>query len=98
MGPLAGLKVLELGTLIAGPFAARLFAEFGAQVIKIESNGADGSAGGDPIRTWRYLHEGTSLWWYVQARNKQSITLNLKDPRGQQIARALALEADVIIE
>jgi formyl-CoA transferase len=93
MSALAGLKVLELGTLIAGPFAARLFAEFGADVIKIES-----TDGGDPIRTWRYLHEGTSLWWYVQARNKQSITLNLKDPRGQQIARALALEADVIIE
>ncbi len=92
-GPLAGLKVLELGTLIAGPFAARMFAEFGADVIKIES-----TEGGDPIRTWRHLHEGTSLWWYVQARNKKSVTLNLKDARGQAIAKRLALDADVIIE
>ncbi len=92
-GPLGGLKVLELGTLIAGPFAARMLAEFGAEVIKVES-----TEGGDPIRTWRYLHEGTSLWWYVQARNKKSITLDLKDPRGQEIARKLALDADVIIE
>jgi len=92
-GPLAGLKVLELGTLIAGPFAARMFAEFGADVIKIED-----PRGGDPIRNWRYLHEGTSLWWYVQSRNKRSITLNLKDLRGQAIARCLALDADVIIE
>lgn len=92
-GPLAGLKVLELGTLIAGPFAARMFAEFGADVIKIES-----TEGGDPIRTWRHLHEGTSLWWYVQARNKKSVTLNLKDARGQAIAKALALDADVIVE
>jgi formyl-CoA transferase len=93
MGPLAGLKILELGTLIAGPFAARLFAEFGADVIKIEA-----TSGGDPIRTWRYLHEGTSLWWYVQARNKRSVTLNMKDSRGQKIARELALDADVIVE
>jgi formyl-CoA transferase len=93
MSALAGLKVLELGTLIAGPFAARMLAEFGAEVIKVES-----TEGGDPIRTWRHLHDGTSLWWYVQARNKQSITLNLKDPRGQEIARKLALDADVIIE
>jgi crotonobetainyl-CoA:carnitine CoA-transferase CaiB-like acyl-CoA transferase len=92
-GPLAGLKVLELGTLIAGPFAARMMAEFGAEVIKVEA-----TEGGDPIRSWRYLHEGTSLWWYVQARNKKSITLNLKDARAQEIARRLALEADVVIE
>jgi crotonobetainyl-CoA:carnitine CoA-transferase CaiB-like acyl-CoA transferase len=92
-GPLAGLKVLELGTLIAGPFAARMFAEFGAEVIKVED-----PKGGDPIRNWRYLHEGTSLWWYVQARNKKSIALNLKDPRAQEIARTLALDADVVIE
>jgi formyl-CoA transferase len=92
-GPLAGIKVLELGTLIAGPFAARMFAEFGAEVIKVED-----PATGDPIRNWRYLHEGTSLWWYVQARNKKSIALNLKDVRAQAIARTLALEADVIIE
>jgi formyl-CoA transferase len=93
MGPLAGIKVLELGTLIAGPFAARLFAEFGAEVIKVED-----PAHGDPIRNWRYLHEGTSLWWYVQARNKKSIALNLKDPRAQAIAKRLALDADVVIE
>jgi formyl-CoA transferase len=92
-GPLAGIKVLELGTLIAGPFAARMFAEFGAQVIKVEE-----PVGGDPIRNWRYLHDGTSLWWYVQARNKRSVTLNMKDGRGQAIARALALDADVVIE
>ncbi|MFN9212554.1 MAG: CaiB/BaiF CoA transferase family protein [Betaproteobacteria bacterium] len=93
MGPLAAIKVLELGTLIAGPFAARMLAEFGAEVIKVED-----PRGGDPIRSWRYLHEGTSLWWAVQARNKKSITLNMKDPRAQAIARQLALEADVVIE
>ena len=92
-GAVKGLKVLELGTLIAGPFAARLLAEFGADVVKIEA-----TDGGDPIRSWRYLHEGTSLWWSVQARNKKSVTLNLKDPRGQAIARNLALDADIVIE
>jgi len=92
-GPLAGVKILELGTLIAGPFAARMCAEFGAEVIKVEA-----TEGGDPIRTWRYLHEGTSLWWYVQSRNKKSITLNLKDARAQAIARQLALDADIVIE
>lgn len=92
-GPLAGIKVLELGTLIAGPFCSRMLAEFGAEVIKVES-----PDGGDPIRQWRILKDGTSLWWYVQSRNKKSITLNLKDVRGQEIARKLALEADIIIE
>ncbi len=92
-GPLAGVKVLELGTLIAGPFCSRLLAEFGAEVIKVEAPGS-----GDPIRQWRVLKDGTSLWWAVQARNKKSVTLNMKDPRGQQIARRLALEADLIIE
>ena len=92
-GPLAGIKVLELGTLIAGPFCARMLAEFGAEVIKIEA-----PEGGDPIRQWRVLKDGTSLWWSVQARNKKSLTLNMKDPRGQQIARQLALDADIIIE
>ena len=92
-GPLTGVKVLELGTLIAGPFAARMLAEFGADVIKIEA-----TEGGDPIRTWRHLHQGTSLWWYVQARNKKSVTLNLKDARAQDIARRLALDADLVIE
>jgi formyl-CoA transferase len=92
-GALAGIKVLELGTLIAGPFCSRMLAEFGAEVIKIES-----PDGGDPIRQWRKMHEGTSLWWSVQSRNKKSVTLNLKDSRAQAIARRLALEADVVIE
>ncbi|HJU70429.1 MAG TPA: CaiB/BaiF CoA-transferase family protein [Paucimonas sp.] len=92
-GPLAGIKVLELGTLIAGPFCSRLLAEFGAEVIKIES-----PDGGDPLRQWRVLKDGTSLWWSVQARNKKSVTLNMKDARGQEIARKLALDADIIIE
>lgn len=92
-GPLAGIKVLELGTLIAGPFCARMLAEFGAEVIKIES-----PDGGDPIRQWRVLKDGTSLWWSVQARNKKSVTLNLKYREAQAIARRLALEADIIIE
>ena len=91
--PLEGLKVIEMGTLIAGPFCARLMAEFGAEVIKIES-----PEGGDPLRTWRKLHQGTSLWWYVQARNKKSVTVNLKHPSGQEIVRRLAAEADIVVE
>ena len=93
VGPMAGIKVLELGTLIAGPFCARMLAEFGAEVIKIEAPGE-----GDPIRKWRVLKDGNSLWWYVQSRNKKSITLNMKDQRAQEIARRLALDADIIIE
>lgn len=92
-GPLAGIKVLELGTLIAGPFCSRMLAEFGAEVIKVES-----PDGGDPLRQWRVLKDGTSLWWSVQARNKKCITLNMKSQQGQQIARKLALDADIIIE
>ena len=92
-GPLAGIKVLELGTLIAGPFCSRMLAEFGAEVIKVES-----PDGGDPIRQWRVLKEGNSLWWSVESRNKKSITLNMKDLRAQEIARQLALDADIIIE
>jgi formyl-CoA transferase len=91
--PLAGIKVLELGTLIAGPFCGRMLAEFGAEVIKIEAPGD-----GDPIRKWRVLKDGTSLWWSVQARNKKSLTLNMKDARGRAVARQLALEADIIVE
>ncbi|WP_339079790.1 CaiB/BaiF CoA-transferase family protein [Pseudomonas sp. TMP9] len=91
--PLAGLKVIELGTLIAGPFAARICAEFGAQVIKVES-----PDGGDPLRKWRKLYEGTSLWWFVQARNKQSITLNLKHEAGLEVLKKLLSEADIVIE
>jgi len=90
---LAGLKVIELGQLIAGPFAGKFFAEFGAEVIKIES-----PEGGDPLRQWRQLHQGTSLWWYVQNRGKKSVTANLRMAEGQEIVRRLAREADVLIE
>jgi len=92
-GPLSGIRVIEIGTLIAAPFAARLMAEFGAEVIKIET-----PDGGDPIRTWRKLHQGTSLWWYLQSRNKKSIALNLKSAEGVDIVRRLAADADVLIE
>jgi len=92
-GPLSNLKVVELGTLIAGPYCARLLAEFGAEVIKIETPGE-----GDPLRKWRRLHEGTSLWWYAQGRNKKSVAVNLREPDGQAIVRALAKGADIVIE
>jgi crotonobetainyl-CoA:carnitine CoA-transferase CaiB-like acyl-CoA transferase len=92
-GPLAGIRVLELGQLIAAPFAARLMAEFGAEVIKVEAPGE-----GDPLRKWRKLHEGTSLWWYLQSRNKKSIAVDLKAPEGAAVVRALATSADVVIE
>jgi len=93
MGPLADLKVVELGTLIAGPYCARLMAEFGAEVVKVETPGE-----GDPLRKWRKLHEGNSLWWYAQARNKKSIAVNLKDPEGQEIVRRLVAKADIVVE
>lgn len=92
-GPLAGVKVLELGTLIAGPLCARMLGDFGADVIKIESPDA-----GDQLRQWRKLYEGTSLWWYVQARNKKSVTLNLRAAEGQEIVRKLCEEADIVVE
>lgn len=91
--PLAGVRVLELGTLIAGPFCTRILAEFGAEVIKVES-----PDGGDPLRTWRKLYDGTSLWWYVQARNKKSVTANLKHPEGREFVRKLAERADIVVE
>jgi formyl-CoA transferase len=91
-GPLSGLKVLELGQLIAGPFAGKTLADFGAEVIKVEP------PEGDPLRQWRLLHEGESVWWQVQSRNKQSITLDLRQEADRAIARALAAEADVLIE
>ena len=91
--PLEGLKVLELGTLIAGPFATRLMAEFGAEVIKVETPGT-----GDPLRKWRKMHGDTSLWWYVQSRNKKSITINLKDSNGQQIIKDLIRKMDIVVE
>lgn len=92
-GPLSGLRVLEIGTLIAAPFAARLFAEFGAEVIKVEA-----PQGGDPLRRWRKLHKGTSLWWSLQSRNKKSIALDLKTAEGRAIVKQLACSADVLIE
>ena len=93
MGPLAGLKVLELGQLIAGPFAAKTLGDFGADVIKVEP-----PAGGDPLRHWRMLKDGTSVWWQVQSRNKRSIALDLKDAEAQEIVRKLATESDVLVE
>jgi len=90
--PLEGLKVVELGQLIAGPFAGKFFSEFGAEVIKIEP------PEGDPLRKWRKLHQGTSLWWYVQNRNKKSVTVNLRTPEGQGVVRRIAQDADVVIE
>ena len=92
-GPLAGLKVLELGQLIAGPFAAKTLADFGADVVKIEPPG-----GGDPLRQWRLVKDGTSVWWQVQSRNKRSLALDLKAPAAQDIVRRLASECDVLIE
>ncbi len=90
---LAGIKIIELGQLIAGPFAAKTLADFGAEVIKIESPGA-----GDPLRTWRLLKDGTSVWWQIQSRNKQSLALDLKHPEAQSIVRQLVRDADVLIE
>jgi len=92
-GPLKGIRVIEIGTLIAAPFAARMMAEFGADVIKIEA-----PVDGDPIRKWRKLHQGTSLWWYLQSRNKKSISINLKSPQGIAIVKRLAGKADILIE
>ncbi len=90
---LSGLKVLELGQLIAGPFAAKTLADFGADVIKIEPPGA-----GDPLRKWRLLKDGTSVWWQLQSRNKRSLALDLRHKDGQALIRQLALESDVLIE
>jgi formyl-CoA transferase len=97
-GPLAGLKVVELGQLIAGPFAAKTLADFGAEVIKIEPPATVTSPGGDPLRQWRLLHNGTSVWWQVQSRNKKSVALDLKDPASRDIVRRLIDEADVLVE
>lgn len=91
--PLEGPRVLELGQFVAAPFATRLLAEFGAEVIKVEQPGT-----GDPLRDWRMVHEGTSLWWHVQARNKKSITLDLRRPEGQSMARRLAGRVDILLE
>jgi len=93
MRPLAGIRVLELGALIAGPFCAKILAEFGADVVKLEPPKT-----GDPLRKWRHLEQGTSLWWHVQSRNKRSAAVDLRTPEGQAIARALATRADIVVE
>jgi len=90
---LQGVRVIEMGQLIAGPFAGKTLGEFGADVIKIEAPGA-----GDPLRNWRLIQKGTSVWWQVQSRNKRSIALDLRSREGQDIARQLIAEADVLIE
>ena len=91
--PLAGIRVLEMGQLIAGPFAGCVLAYFGAEVVKIEPPRT-----GDPLRNWRVLKDGTSLWWRAMARNKKCVTLDLRKPKGRALARALALRSDVLIE
>ncbi|MFO1253888.1 MAG: CoA transferase, partial [Inhella sp.] len=91
--PLAGLKVVEMGQLIAGPFVGKTLGDFGAEVIKIEA-----PEGGDPLRGWRLQQDGTSVWWQVQSRNKRSLALDLRAPEGQEIARRLIAEADVLVE
>ena len=93
MSALTGLKVIELGQLIAGPFAAKTLADFGADVIKIETPKT-----GDPLRKWRLLKDGTSVWWQVQSRNKRSVALDLKEQEAQDIVRQLVQDADVLIE
>jgi formyl-CoA transferase len=92
-GPLAGLRVLELGQLVAGPFCGKTLADFGAEVVKIEPPGE-----GDPLRKWRRLRSGTSLWWQVQSRNKKSVTCDLRKPEGQEIVRRLARRSHIVIE
>ncbi|MCC3273489.1 CoA transferase [Arthrobacter zhangbolii] len=93
-GPLAGVRVVEMGQLLAGPFCGQLLGDLGADVVKIED-----PAKGDPLRQWgRQLPQGQSLWWSVVGRNKRSVTLNLRDPEGQELARQLIAGADVLVE
>ena len=91
--PLAGVRVLELGNMIAAPFCTRILAEFGAEVVKIED-----PKGGDQLRQWRKLYKGTSLWWLAQARNKKSLAIDMRKPQGQQIVRDLAARSDLVVE
>ncbi|WP_027725185.1 CaiB/BaiF CoA transferase family protein [Tuberibacillus calidus] len=91
--PLSGIRVVELGNLIAGPFCTKILAEFGAEVIKIELPKV-----GDPLRNWRILHNGTSLWWYVQSRNKKCLTLDVRTPEGLEVIKKLLKESDVLVE
>jgi formyl-CoA transferase/succinyl-CoA--D-citramalate CoA-transferase len=92
-GPLAGTRVLEMGSLIAGPFAGQLLGDYGAEVIKIEP-----VEEGDPMRRWGKTIDGRSLWWPAIARNKRSVALNLRDPEGQELVRSLAARCDIVIE
>src|SRR4051812_21020178 len=92
-GPLTGVRVLELGNFIAGPFAGQLLGDYGADIIKIES-----PADGDPMRRWGVTREGESLWWPTIARNKRSVTIDLRHEQGPRIAAALAAKCDVILE
>ena len=92
-GALRGVRVIEMGQLIAGPFAGKTLGDFGAEVIKIEA-----PSGGDPLRNWRMIRNGTSVWWQVQSRNKRSIALDLREDAGRDLARRLIAEADVLIE
>ncbi|MEK5174074.1 CoA transferase [Heyndrickxia sp. FSL W8-0496] len=91
--PLEGIKILELGNIVAAPFAGKIFAEFGAEVIKVEE-----PTKGDPLRNWRVMYKDTSIWWHVQSRNKKSITVNLRDERGQKIIKKLVQKVDVVLE
>lgn len=91
--PLEGLKILEMGQLLAGPFASVMLAWFGAEVIKIEPPGS-----GDPLRSWRGMYKGTALWWYILGRNKKCVTVNLRSPKGHGIVRELAGKVDVVLE
>ncbi|MDP9486178.1 MAG: CoA transferase, partial [Actinomycetota bacterium] len=92
--PLEGVRVVEMGSLLAGPFCGQLLADFGAEVIKVEPPGK-----GDPMRVWgRYRKDGRTLWWPIIARNKKSVTLNLREEEGQELARRLVAEADVLVE
>ncbi|KZT17187.1 formyl-CoA transferase [Acidovorax sp. GW101-3H11] len=90
---LQGVRVIEMGQLIAGPFCGKTLGEFGADVIKIEAPET-----GDPLRNWRLIKGGTSVWWQVQSRNKRSVALDLRQKEGQAIARQLIAEADVLVE
>lgn len=93
-GPLQGLRVVEMGQLLAGPFVGSRCADFGAEVIKVEAPGT-----GDPIRSWgRLQHDGKTLWWPIMARNKKSVSINLRAAEGQELARSLIAQADVLIE
>jgi formyl-CoA transferase len=91
--PLEGLRVIELGTLLAGPFSGRLLADFGAEVIKVEPPGK-----ADPMRNWGKSKDGIGLWWPIQSRNKKSVTLNLREAKGQNLLKELVKQADIVIE